>query len=213
MNLTVFQLLKICPSLNLDRATKVVNALNEVCPLYGIDTPDIIHEFISNAAHESQNFTRLEENLNYSAARLMVVWPHRFPDMATAQKYSGNPKSLSEKVYGNRKDLGNDTPLDGWLFRGSGIFQLTGRKNFTLFLTYYNKRFGTTFTLSQMSDLIRYDWKYAVHSACWFFAISKGLIPLAIADNMKTIVARINGGYNGMDDRTKLLERAKKYIV
>ena len=213
MNLTVLQLLKICPSLNLDRATKVVNALNEVCPLYGINTPDILHEFLANAAHESQNFTRLEENLNYSAARLMVVWPHRFPDMGTAQKYSGNPKALAEKVYGGRKDLGNDTPLDGWLFSGGGIFQLTGRRNYTLFLTYYNKRFGAKHTLSEMAALIKSDWYYAVHSACWFFAVSKNLIPLAISDNMKELSKRINGGFIGMDDRMKLYERAKKYIV
>lgn len=212
MIVTVLQLTKVCP-MPLDRAHKVVKALNEICPLYGMDSADILHEFIANAAHESGNFGTLEENLNYSAKRLTQVWPHRFPDLATAQKYSGNPKLLAEKVYGKRKDLGNVQVGDGWLFRGGGFIQLTGRNNYTLFLNYYNKNFTPQYTLSQMADLIRYDYKYAMHSACWFFAIAKNLIPLAISDDMKTIVKRINGGYIGLDHRTRLYELAKKYIV
>lgn len=213
MSITPLQMMKVCPSISLDTATKISNALNEVCPLYKMDTPDILHEFIANIAHESGCFQKLEENLNYRAERLMYVWPHRFRDIETAKKYEHNPRAIAERVYGSRKDLGNDNAADGWVFRGGGFIQLTGRMNYTLFLNYYNNAFEPKLSLPKMADLIRTDFKYAMHSACWFFAISKKLIPLAINDNLKAIVLRINGGLFGLNDRTFYYERAKKHIV
>lgn len=205
--------MKVCTTMSAERATRVCNALNEVCPQYGINTPTIMHEFIANVAHECMEFRVAEENLNYSAAALRRTWPARFPTDAIAAQYHRKPKLIAEKVYGGRKDLGNTQNGDGWLFRGSSWIQITGRSNHTRFLSFYNEKFGTKHTLSQMADLLRYDYKYAAHSACWFFAIAAGLIPYAIADNMKHIVKRINGGYNGMNDRVRLYELAKKHIV
>jgi putative chitinase len=213
MLLTPQQLMKVCTTLSSERATRVANAINEICPKYGIDTNDILHEFLANVAHESGEFRRLEENLNYSWLRLREVFPNRFPNNDVAKLYHRKPKEIAEKVYGFRQDLGNNHAGDGWLFRGAGFIQLTGRRNHTLFLSYYNEKFDPKYTLSQMADLLRYDYKYAMHSACWFFAIAAKLIPYAITDQMKPIVKRINGGYIGMTDRTRLYELAKKHIV
>lgn len=70
----------------------------------------------------------VEENLNYSAKRLTQVWPGRFPNLASAQPYANNPQKLANKVYGGR--MGNINPNDGWLFRGRGLPQITGRDNY-----------------------------------------------------------------------------------
>ena len=51
----------------------------------GITDPKELANFMGQVQHESQNFTRLEENLNYSARRLPEVWPRHFylpPDAA-----------------------------------------------------------------------------------------------------------------------------------
>ena len=48
-----------------------------------------------------------------------------------------------------------------------------------------------------------------LHFACWFFSIAKGLIQYAIKDDFKGVVLRINGGYNGLYDRTNYYNRAK----
>ena len=89
---------------------------------------DEIDDFIGQILHESAGLTRLSEDLNYSAARLMVVWPSRFPTLASAGPFSRNPEKLANKVYGGR--MGNTEPGDGWLYRGRGPIQLTGKANY-----------------------------------------------------------------------------------
>ncbi|GGJ47860.1 hypothetical protein GCM10008938_37330 [Deinococcus roseus] len=79
-----------------------------------------------------------EENLSYTARRILQVWPSRFKSLAEALPYERNPEALANKVYGNRAELGNVHPGDGWVFRGRGYIQLTGRRNYTL----YGRRLG-----------------------------------------------------------------------
>src|SRR5690554_2663020 len=80
---------------------------------------------MAQVGHESADLTRLEENLNYSAKRLMQVWPSRFPNSRIADRYARDPEMLANEVYGGR--MGNDKNGDGWRYRGRGPIQLTGR--------------------------------------------------------------------------------------
>lgn len=69
--------------------------------------------------------TPVRENMNYSAARIRKVWPKR-PE---AVQFARKPEALANSVYGGR--LGNKVGTnDGWLYRGGGIDQLTGRDNY-----------------------------------------------------------------------------------
>ena len=213
MNITAKQMTALCPEITGQRAEKIAAAFAAICPLYGIDQPTIFHEYISNVMEESGHMSSFEENLNYRAERMIQVWPSRFKTVAEARLYEHNPQKLAGKVYDNRKDLGNCQPGDGWLFRGGGPIQLTGRLLFTLFTEYYNKTFKKSYTVNQVATLLRTDLEMGIHSACWVFAIAKKLIPFAIKDDMKAIVLRLNGGYTNMDLRTALYEKAKKIFV
>lgn len=84
---------------------------------------------LATAHHETgAQFGPRVENLNYtSASRIRAVWPTRFT-LASAIDYVRQPQKLANKVYGGR--LGNNRPNDGWLFRGRGPGQLTGRENY-----------------------------------------------------------------------------------
>ena len=152
---------------------KWLDPLNDTFEKYGIDTPVRQAAFIGQCQHESNNFKTLEENLHYSTKGLMATWPSRFPDAVTAEKYANNPEAIANKVYGGRADLGNTEDGDGFLFRGRGVIQLTGRGSYTT----CGQALGQPFS-SEPSLLLEPRW--ACMSAGWFWN-KKYLI--ALADN------------------------------
>lgn len=87
---------------------------------------------LATAYHETGGSMQpVEENFNYTAKRLMQVWPARFPTMASAEPYAGKPRKLANRIYGGR--LGNIEADDGWRYRGRGLAQITGRANYAKF--------------------------------------------------------------------------------
>ena len=94
---------------------------------YGITTPLLAAHVMAQISHECGAGHDVVENLNYTAGRMMQVWPSRFPAMAMAAPYAGNPRALANKVYNGR--MGNAAGSDdGWNFRGRGAAQTTGRE-------------------------------------------------------------------------------------
>ena len=171
---------------------------------YDISTQLRQAAFIGQCAHESGNFRILEENLNYSAARLMAVWPSRFTSELVAEQYAHNPQALAEKVYGHRADLGNTEDGDGWRFHGRGCIQLTGRN------LYENCGKGLGVDLVGNPEYL-VDPKYAALSAGWFWN-KKGINPLADSQDYETMTRRINGGLNGLDDRKTKIAKALQVL-
>jgi predicted chitinase len=86
--------------------------------------------FLAQAAHETGEFTIVEESGNYSAERLRQVWPNRFT-AAQARAYAHKPKAVLARAYA-RAELGNggEASGDGWTYRGRGLFQTTGKANY-----------------------------------------------------------------------------------
>ena len=105
-----------------------VAALNPAMSDFDITTPPRTAAFLSQIAYESGEFNHLLENLNYSAQRLVQVWPSRFPTLPVAIPYAGDPEKLANFIYANR--LGNGPPAsgDGWKYRGRGLIQLDGAR-------------------------------------------------------------------------------------
>lgn len=212
--LTEKQLNYICPAFRGPRLTMLVTKINKVTSLYGLNTPDILEDFIPNLLLECAEFNKFEENLNYSPARLMQVWPRRFPDMLTAKQYAYQKEKLANYVYGGRRDLGNDKPGDGWHFRGSGPIQATGKGIITKFAVFYNAQFGTKYTPHEVAEMMRdhIHIEMGLHFACWFFAIAKDLEQPAIDDKMQLIRTRINGALHGFDRILIYHQRCKKIL-
>src|SRR6187402_630424 len=107
----------------------IVAAAPEVFARYGIDTPGVAAHVMAQISHECGAGRDVVENLNYTAGRMMQVWPSRFPTMASAAPYAGHPRALANKVYNGRMGnaVGSD---DGWNFRGRGGSQTTGREGY-----------------------------------------------------------------------------------
>jgi putative chitinase len=98
-------------------------------PKYGAaENAARLADFLAQTCNESGGYSRFEENLHYTAARLTAVWPNRFPTVADAEPFALNPMALANNVYGGR--MGNTAPDDGYRYRGRGLLQLTGRGNY-----------------------------------------------------------------------------------
>ena len=179
-------------------------ALIEVLPKYGINTPRRVAHFISQCAHESNNFRSLEENLNYSADALVRVFPRYFgAGKRDAAAYARNPEKIANYVYMDQfrtAKMGNVNEGDGWRFRGRGLKQLTGRDNYT--------RFGKSvgMTAEEAAEYVATE-KGAIESACWFWDTNK-LNTIADTDDVVLMTKRINGGNIGLEDRQQRYNRA-----
>lgn len=183
-------------------ADKWYKPLMDTFVKYNISTTKRQAAFIGQCQHETGNFTRFEENLNYSPERLMVVWPSRFPDMATAMKYARNPQLLANKVYSGR--MGNSSESDGYAYRGRGIIQLTGKE------LYANCGSGIGVDLIGHPDWLL-DPKYSALAAGWFWN-KKGLNDLADSSDIDTMTKRINGGLTGLNDRKAKIAHAQQVL-
>lgn len=104
-------------------------------------------------------------------------------------------------AYEGRKDLGNVHKGDGRKFKGRGLIQLTGRSNYEAI----SQDLGIDF-VSAPAMLAAPE--YAVWSACWFWNKNK-LNELADQGRFRDITKKINGGYNGLEDREKLYNKCK----
>lgn len=118
------QLISFCPT-----AAPFYDALCDAFQRFEISTVARQAAFLAEAAHESQGFAHVEENLNYSAARLIALWPGKFP-AAEVDSFAHQPIAIANRLYAGLEGNGDEVSGDGWKFRGRGLFQLTGRFNY-----------------------------------------------------------------------------------
>ena len=181
------------------------SALVDVLPKYGINTERRMAHFVSQCAHESNNFRSLEENLNYSEKSLLAVFGRYFgaAPKASAAEYARNPEMIANRVYNDefrKYKMGNTKSGDGWLFRGRGLKQLTGRDNYT--------RFGKSVNMTaEAAAAYVATPKGAVESACWFWG-ANNLNDIADTDDVTKMTKKINGGNIGLADRQARYKKA-----
>lgn len=176
--LTVNQLTRCMPNTTIEVSELLLEAFKEAMEAYGINTPHRMAAFLAQVGHESGSLQYREE-------------------LASGKAYTG------------RKDLGNTHPkaiayarahgMDtGPFYKGHGFIQITGYTNHLAYsMAEYNddRCVLTPKLLTQYPDV--------VGSACWFWS-SRDLNRLADAGTDEVfmkITRRINGGYNGLNDR------------
>lgn len=97
---------------------------------FEINTPRRMAAYIGQCGHESSAFTRLEENLYYTDAVRVSKMFSALRDVERARTYLRNPKALASVVYAGRNGNGDEASGDGWTFRGRGLLQITGRRQY-----------------------------------------------------------------------------------
>ena len=207
MKITVDQLAFMIPT-NPD-VEEWCNELNKAMPKYNITTAQRIASFISQCAHESRDFTALEENLNYSEKALNAVFGRYFgPGKRNAAEYARNPEKIANYVYMDeyrRSPLGNVKEGDGWRFRGRGLKQLTGRSNY--------ERFAKDYDMTAEDAAKWLETKEgALASALWFWK-TNNLNDLADTGDVAKVTKRINGGDIGLEDRQRRYNDAMQALT
>ena len=175
--------------------------LDAAMTAFAINTPKRAAAFLAQAAHESNEFTRLQENLSYSTPeRLMEVFKGRFTGLADAAQYLRQPEKLANRVYANRLGNGDTASGDGWKYRGRGLFQLTGRANYMA----AGDGLGTDYKANP--DLVA-EPPDAAFTAAWYWAVGN-LNAMADVGQIDVITRRINGpAMLGADERRALYQR------
>lgn len=168
--------------------------LYDLLPVFEITSVARVASFVAQTAHESGGYRSLIENLNYSGDALCRVWPRHFNE-ENKEEYHRNPEKIANRAYRNRMGNGDEDTGEGWLYRGRGLIQLTGKNNYSKFSEYAG---------IDVEDAPGYieTPRGAVHSACWYW-YSNDLNTYADAGDFVGMTKRINGGTIGLDDRIK----------
>ncbi|MDD4963256.1 MAG: glycoside hydrolase family 19 protein [Gallionella sp.] len=175
----------------------VFNQLADCVSKFQINTPLRVAHFLAQCAHESGGFTVTQENLNYSAGGLRKVFGKYFTDDGIANAYANQPQKIAARIYGGRMGNGDEASGDGWKYHGRGYIQLTGKDNYT--------KFSKDAGVDCVNDPDSVAITYALLSAAWFWN-SNSLNKIDFSDTNENAVVGVtrivNGGYNGLKERT-----------
>jgi len=185
------------------RSAMVASAAR-VLPIYGINTKTAMLQFMAQISHECGAGLEIEENLNYTAARMTEVWPSRFRTIGEALPYAHNPRALGNKVYNGRMGnaIGSD---DGYNYRGRGATQVTGKEGYA--------KLGQKVGLDLLSNpnLVNEPSKFLECGAADFNLC--GCILPALSDDLYHVTLRLNGGTVGLAERQQWLTKWKMLDV
>lgn len=208
---------QIFPNSTEENRAKFAQPLQLAMMRYNINNPKRIRAFLAQIGHESRQLSAVVENLNYSAKGLRATFGKYFKTDAEAEKYARKPEEIANIVYANRLGNGDTKSGDGWRYRGRGLIQITGKSN-------YNEASKKMYALPLGVDFVDEPEllatpDYAAQSAAWWWenaglnAVADGLGGANDTEVFKQITKRINSGYNGLDDRLAIYERAKTVIL
>lgn len=140
---------------------------------------------------ETGKFRPITENLNYGAEGLRKTWPSRFPSPSIALAYQRQPERIANYVYANRNGNGPEESGDGWLYRGRGLIQTTGRAN------YAAAQAALGFDLLAQPDLAL-DVEIAAEIFGWYWT-TNSLNQAAELAKWEQIRHTVNGGQLGLE--------------
>ena len=138
-------------------------------------------------------------------------WAHYLAQIAHE---SGEFRYTEEIASGKAYDTGSlavklgNTPQadgDGQKYKGRGLIQLTGTFNYSAYKNFCG------YDVLKNPELLSKPVG-SIRSSMWYWK-KKSLNYYADRDDFKTITLKINGGYNGIEDRKKKLDKAKKVLL
>ncbi len=167
--------------------------LKKYCDEAEINSVFRLAAFLAQVHVETGGLKVLVENLNYSAVRLVEVFPKYFKSKEMAYAHERKPEKIANRVYANRMGNGDEASGDGWRYRGRGGIQLTG------FYNYDKCNKAGIPCLGENAPYLETP-EGAVRSAVWYWN-SKALNRVSDQGNFREVCVRVNGGTNGYKER------------
>lgn len=150
------------------------------------------------------------QDLNACLARYEINTPARMRHFLSQIAHeSGGLRWLKELADGTdyeyREDLGNINPGDGPKYKGAGAIQLTGRANYEGF----SKAIGDP-RVMEGCDYVAENYPFSSAGFWWHNNDMNALCDSGAS--VEDVTRRVNGGYNGLDDRKHYYEKASQLI-
>ena len=168
------------PGLGAARAAELNSGLNTALRLAGCTTVKRAAMFCAQVGEESISLTAPTE-------------------LASGAEYEG------------RADLGNTHPGDGVRFKGRGFIQITGRFNYGELSRWAHAKGlvpSATYFIDHPGQLA--TDKYVWLGPIWYWTVARPMNHLADAGNIEDATRAINGGLNGIADRTNRWHLCRK---
>ena len=185
--ITTEQLSKIFERASTDYLRSVADELNRDLLKYCLNTVFRRAHFFAQIRQEGgPELSKDPESLNYRADALNIPFSYyrRNPAEALIDGYVRDPKTnkitqmsnervIANKVYSDRNGNGNIASGDGWLFRGRGFMQVTGRANYKeISRTYQQLYGGAPIEFEKNPDIVS-NFPLSVRSSVCFWIIHK----------------------------------------
>ena len=219
--ITPIQLKKLFPACRDPNAW--VRIFTMELPAFGItETNARLAAWLAQCGYESQSFNTIRESGAYGRVskanngrdtaydvftekRLMQIWPHKFPTIESTQPYIQQPEKLLNYVYADILGNGGVESRDGFMYRGGGLIQITGRVNY--------REVGTALNvpLESMPRMIEQP-SIAVRTAGYFWKIHD-LNAAADACDFAHITKKINGALTGEAEREQYWMLARQLLA
>jgi putative chitinase len=207
---------KSCTELDKDFSTTVTTdeqdntvtttLTDNVLPLSELELVTISGMPMSRAAMYIDGLNQTLEEYNITNPVVICMFLGQMLHESAAFRYM--TELASGTAYEGRKDLGNTVPGDGPRYKGRSIVMVTGRANYGQI----SQALGVDFV--SQPDLLSTP-PYCILAGGWFWN-SRNLSSVASAgteDAFRLVTKKINGGYNGYDDRKQYWDKAKKVLI
>ena len=111
----------------------------------------------------------------------------------------------SGAAYNGRTDLGNTEPGDGQKYKGAGVLQLTGKYSYS--------RLAAGINDPRVMDGVDYVSTTYPFTSARIWIEENDLLNICLTEGFDACCRRINGGWNGYDDRLAKYQICKQYMV
>ncbi|HET7851720.1 MAG TPA: peptidoglycan-binding protein [Methyloceanibacter sp.] len=174
--------------------------MREIAPRFSGKVAERQAEIIKEAGQVLQaTLEAYEINTRLRIAHFLGQTCHESAGFRTTEEFA------SGAAYEGRKDLGNVKKGDGRRYKGRGLLQLTGRANYAE----YGKALGVDL---ENNPAMAAEPALSLKIACEYWKRRK-LNADCDRDDIRATTRKINGGLNGLKDRSNYIRKAKEALA